>query len=83
LIITVKTTGLLGKYLPPGSKRNRGEVEVADGSTVQQLLDTLGVPDNGRCYVTFNSTLLKSAELAQTVISEEDEIVLMAPIGAG
>lgn len=81
--ITVKTTGLLGKYLPAGSSRNKGVVELPDSSTVRDLLVQLQVPDDGRCYVTFNDTLLQADDFDKTTITTEDAITLMAPITAG
>ncbi len=81
--ITVKTTGLLGKYLPEGSSRNKGVVELPDDSTVRDLLLHLQIPDDGRCYVTFNDALLQAEQFDSTIIKEDDAITLMAPITAG
>jgi len=79
----IKTTGLLGQFLPEGSKRNRGEVELPDGSTAQDLLNALAIPDDGRCYVCINDTMLQTTELDKTVLTDADKIVLMAPLAAG
>lgn len=81
--LTVKTTGLLGKYLPEGSSRNKGVVELVSGSTVRQLLDQLGIPDNGRCHVTLNGSLLQPDKWHSTTLTATDEIILMAPLSAG
>jgi thiamine biosynthesis protein ThiS len=81
--LTIKTTGLLGKYLPDGSSRNKGVVELASGSTVRQLLDQLGIPDNGRCHVTLNGSLLQPDNWNSTTLAATDEIILMAPLSAG
>lgn len=81
--LSVKTTGLLGKYLPEGSKRNRGDVDLPDGSTARNLLNTLAIPDDGRCYVCINDSMLQAEELDTTVLVATDKIVLMAPITAG
>ena len=81
--LTVRTTGLLGKYLPEGSARNNGTVALAEHSTVRQLIDQLGIPDNGRCHVTLNGTLLQIDSWDSTVLSATDEIILMAPLSAG
>lgn len=81
--VSIKTTGLLGKYLPEGSQRNRGDVDIPDGSTARDLLNTLAIPDDGRCYVCINDSMLQSAELDNTVLAASDTIVLMAPITAG
>lgn len=81
--LTVKTTGLLGKYLPEGSDRNKGIVELPSQSTVRQLLNQLGIPDNGRCHVTLNGAMLQSDHWDSTRINPTDDIVLMAPLSAG
>lgn len=81
--LKIKTTGLLGQFLPQGSERNRGEVDVPDGGTARDLLNTLNIPDDGRCFVCVNDTMLQPAELDSTVLSEMDKIILMAPITAG
>lgn len=78
----MKTTGLLGKFLPEGSDRNRGDVELPDDSSVQTLLNQLAIPD-GRCLVTINGALLQKEEFGTTTISSSDAIVLMAPLAAG
>jgi len=83
MIISVKTTGLLGKHLPPGSARNRGDVELPDKSNVQNLIDQLGIPDNGRCLVTVNGELLQADEFEATTLTSTDKVVLMAPLAAG
>ncbi len=82
MIISVKTTGLLGKFLPEGSERNRGDVELPDNSSVRTLLDQLAIPD-GRCLVTINGALLQKQEFSTTIISPSDAVVLMAPLAAG
>jgi len=82
LIINVKTTGLLGKFLPAGSARNRGDVELPDESSVQTLLDQLAIP-NSRCLVTLNGNLVQQDEFNTTIIKATDAVVLMAPLAAG
>ena len=81
--VQVSTTGLLGKYLPAGSARNRGTVELGDGDSVQVLLQDLGIPDDGRCRVILNGDMLPPSDYANTPLRATDEIVLMAPITAG
>lgn len=81
--LTVKTTGLLGKYLPQGSSRNKGVVDIDDHSTIQQLIEHLGVPDNGRCHVTVNGSMVQKDQWASTTLTGTDDVVLMAPISAG
>ena len=81
--LTVKTTGLLGKYLPQGSSRNKGVVDIDDNSTIQQLIEHLGVPDNGRCHVTVNGSMVQKDQWESTTLTGTDDVVLMAAISAG
>ena len=83
MILSVKTTGLLGRFLPEESSRNLGDVELADNSSVRTLLQQLGIPDDGRCHVTLNGTMLQAEEIDSTILSETDQVVLMAPLTAG
>lgn len=83
MIVSVKTTGLLGQYLPPGSARNRGDVELPENSSVQNLIDQLGIPDDGRCLVTINGELLQAEDFSATTLTATDKVVLMAPLAAG
>jgi len=82
MILSVKTTGLLGKYLPEGSARNLGDVDVPDHCSVRELLDQLAVPD-GRCLVTVNGELVQKEEFESRTLTASDKVVLMAPLAAG
>lgn len=82
MILSVKTTGLLGKFLPEGSARNLGDVELDDNSSVRTLLDQMAVPD-GRCMVTVNGELVHKEDFEKTILNETDKVVLMAPLAAG
>ncbi|MCH9020200.1 MAG: hypothetical protein IIA73_07540, partial [Proteobacteria bacterium] len=50
--ITIKTAGLLGKYLPPGSAGNDAELEVAEGATPRDVIAQLGMPLDASYLVT-------------------------------
>lgn len=82
MILSIKTTGLLGKFLPEGSARNLGDVELPDASSVRALLNQLEIPD-GRCLVTVNGELVQKEEFESTVLTASDIVVLMAPLAAG
>ncbi len=42
--VTVSCFGALRDYLPPGAMGNRASVEVPEGTTVADLIETLGAP---------------------------------------
>lgn len=50
--VTVALFGTYADLLPPGSQGGKAIVEVDEGTTVAALLDRLGVPAEGRRYVT-------------------------------
>jgi len=81
--IHVKTAGLLGKYLPQGSERNRAELDVADGSTPIDVMQQLGVPLEGRYLISVNGTALPVDARAGHRLAEDDSLAIMPPLSGG
>ena len=81
--ISVKTGGLLGKYLPPGSAENLAEVEVADGATPLEVIAQLGMPGDGSYLVILNGTALPKAERGERQLAEGDKLSIMPPLKGG
>ena len=77
--VTVILFGPYAQHLPPGSKGGRATVEVDDGTTVAGLLDSLGVPEDGRRYVTLDGRKAESA----SELSEGAELRVIVPLAGG
>lgn len=81
--ITVRTAGLLGRYLPAGAEANRTELEVADGATPLDVLEQLGMPREGRYLISVNGTALSTAERPKHRLAERDDLAIMPPLKGG
>jgi sulfur carrier protein ThiS len=73
---------LFGPYadlLPAGSEGGRATVDVAEGTTVAALLDHLGVPGEGRRFVTVDG---RRAE-PTAALSRGAEVRVIVPLAGG
>ena len=60
--ITVKTAGLLGKYLPPGHSTNQADIDVPDAITPEGVIAHLGMPADANYLVALNGTVVPKAQ---------------------
>ncbi|MFQ6023035.1 MAG: MoaD/ThiS family protein [Acidiferrobacterales bacterium] len=81
--IKVRTTGLLGKYLPPGSVKNLAELEVADGATPFDVIKQLGMPLDGNYLVALNGNVVPKSERDTRTLAENDKLSIMPPLKGG
>lgn len=83
LRIKVKTAGLLGQYLPPGSRGNQAGIEVTAGSTPLDVVRQLGFPAEDYYLMTLNGALLPKARRPATRLQEGDELGIFPPLKGG
>ncbi|MFQ5954998.1 MAG: MoaD/ThiS family protein [Kiloniellales bacterium] len=81
--ITIKTAGLLGRYLPPGSAGDTAELEVEPGATALDVMKQLRLPLEGSYLVVLNGTALPKRERARRPLSENDVLAIMPPLRGG
>ena len=81
--ITVRTAGLLGRYLPPGSSGNVADVDVATGATPIDVIKQLGMPLEARYLVVLNGTALRQSERSRHALAENDSLAIMPPLKGG
>jgi sulfur carrier protein ThiS len=81
--ITVKTGGLLGRYLPAGSARNSAELDVAEGASVGDVIARLALPPEGGYLVIHNGVAVPEAERAACRLAAGDELAIMPPLKGG
>ena len=72
--VHVTLKGSLADRLPGG----RGELDVAEGSTVAAVFERLDVPGR-QCVVVVNGTAVKAA----TVLREGDRLQVFPPVAGG
>ena len=81
--INIKTAGLLGKYLPAGSERNKAELEVAEGTTPIDVMRQLGMPLEASYLVSLNGSALPKAERQTRALAADDTLAIMPPLKGG
>ena len=81
--ISVKAGGLLYEYLPAERQGNRADLEVADGTTAQDLLNELGMPGEGSYLFILNGELVPVDERASRNLHPDDQISINPPLKGG
>ena len=76
--VQVKLFATLRKYAPAGSPAKQ-DLELADGSTIRQALEQLGVPEPQIAFVFVNS---KRQKLDQP-LADGDELGVFPPMAGG
>lgn len=81
--IIVRTAGLLGRYLPPGSTGNEARIEVDSGATPLDVMQLLDLPRDDRYLVMLNGNVVPTAERPATRLSDGDELGIFPPLKGG
>ncbi|ETX03611.1 MAG: sulfur carrier protein ThiS [Candidatus Entotheonella gemina] len=81
--VTVKLFASLGKYLPPGAKRNETVMEIADDVSVDQLITQLNLPRELTHLVLINGIYIEPEKREKTTFSPGDEFAVFPPIAGG
>ena len=81
--IRVKTAGLLGAYLPPGSERNRAVLRVASGATPLDVMRQLRMPTEASYLVSLNGTVVRHADRGTRVLEDDAQLAIMPPLKGG
>lgn len=81
--ITLKLFASLAEYLPPGGKDNRVEMDVADGTSVADLVRETGVPEARTHLVLINGVFVPREERAGKVLQDGDEVAIWPPVAGG
>ena len=81
--INVRTTGLLGRYLPPGSASNRAQLEVSDGATPFDVIRHLGMPEDGAYLIALNGEVVPEAKRTEISLQADDKLSIMSPLKGG
>ncbi len=80
--ISVRTAGLLGRYLPPGSA-NQAAIDVAEGATALDVIAQLGMPTAASYLVTLNGQSLPRADRETRALTAGDDLAIMPPLKGG
>ncbi len=81
--LTVKLYATLSDYLPPGSKNNRVELDVAEGTTVSAALAPFALPSRLTHLVLVNGNFVPTEERPDKTLQEGDVLAVWPPIAGG
>ncbi len=81
--LTVKLVGPLSRFLPEGSAGNETQVDAEDGVTVAELMKKLGLPQDLKCMVSINDSIVPIGERQSRSLSASDQIKIIPPLKGG
>lgn len=81
--IRLKLFAALRDYLPAGSTSNETELEVADGISVQGLIDLEAVPAKRVHLVLVNGYHVPPGAYAATTLQDGDVAAIWPPVAGG
>jgi len=81
--VTVKLYALLGRYLPPGAKNHQVKLEVAEGSTLEDVFARFNVPRESCHLVLVNGMYIEPSRRRQYALQNGDVLAVWPPIAGG
>jgi orotate phosphoribosyltransferase len=79
MIIEVKLFATLDKFLPPGSQKHTGKIDVPEGTCAARILEKLGIPPDMPKIILINGIHSSSEDL----LKEGDTLALFPPLAGG
>lgn len=83
MIIALKMSGLLTRYLPADAKDGRADIELPEGTTVAGLLRQLGIPGEGSYLIVVNDSTIPRDKRDGHVLSAGDAVAIVPPLRGG
>lgn len=81
--ITFKLFASLTDYLPPDRKGNIVSLQVAEGTTIQQMIREYRIPELSAHLVLVNGVYVPPSARADHALTEGDELAIWPPIAGG
>ncbi len=83
MLVTLKLFATLSEHLPPEAVRNAISCEVADGSTVREVLESHAVP-LAKCHlILINGVYVAPAASGARTLVPGDTISVWPPVAGG
>ncbi len=77
--IEIALYATLTQYLPPGGRNRKAVIEVAEGSTVREVMSRLGIPGDVSRILMVNGRLARE----DTVLKDGETLSLVPPLAGG
>ncbi|MFP6741669.1 MAG: MoaD/ThiS family protein [Alphaproteobacteria bacterium] len=81
--ITLKLYASLKQYLPAGTPKNEAEIDIAEGTSVQAVLDSIGMPQGIYKLVLVNGVFIVPEERETRLFIEGDVFAIWPPVAGG
>jgi len=81
--ITLRLYATLQDYLPPGTPGNQVELDLPEGATITEVLESLSVPLALAHIVMVKGRHVLKPQLAERVLLAGDELAVWPAIGGG
>ena len=81
--ITLKLYAMLTDYLPPNAEKNIARLEIADSTSVGQVIKDLRMPQELVHLVLLNGVYVEPEEHDQTLLSDTDTLAVWPPVAGG
>jgi sulfur carrier protein ThiS len=81
--VSLKLYASLGAYLPDGAEKNIAKLDVADGTTIRQLLDAHHVPPQACHLVLLNGLFQPPAVRGDVKLKSGDALAVWPPVAGG
>ncbi len=81
--VAFKLFASLSDHLPPGSRNNRVELELAAGTTVGEVIARHRVPEKSAHLVLVNGVFIPPAARMTHRLQDGDELACWPPIAGG
>lgn len=81
--ITLKLYAMLTEYLPPGAEKNICQLDLAEGTSVEQVVKQLKLPRDLVHLVLVNGVYVAPEQLTDTPLKEGDVLAIWPPVAGG
>jgi molybdopterin converting factor small subunit len=81
--VSLKLYASLGAYLPDGAEKNVAKLDIADGTTIRQLLDHYNVPPQACHLVLLNGLFQPPAVRGNVKLKAGDALAVWPPVAGG
>ncbi|MCB1484767.1 MAG: MoaD/ThiS family protein [Hyphomicrobiaceae bacterium] len=81
--VSLKLYASLGAYLPDSAEKNVAQIDVAEGTTIRELLDRYNVPPQACHLVLLNGHFQAPAVRGAVKLSPGDAVAVWPPVAGG
>jgi sulfur-carrier protein len=73
----------LMEFLPPGNQRFRRDIEVAEGTNVQQVIEQFNISDEQAHIVLVNGQFVCGDDRSNRLLTPNDTVAIWPPVAGG